>query len=189
MRPTVLRCLVLVSLVSASSFADEELAAVDKTAPQFRLPIYNAVAAGEPSGTMLGLDRFVGAEAADKKTKVLVVSFMASFCGPCKKEMPSLQTLHEKYKDRGLRVLMVAIDREEEGQKKVAELIATNTVTFPVLKDRFNIVARRWLGNQSPLPSLFMVRPDGTVKTVHRGYSEDASAILEKEVTAALDPK
>ncbi len=138
---------------------------------------------------MIGIDRYVGQDPTDKKTKLLVVSFMASFCGPCKKEMPYLQSLHEKYKDQGLRVLMVAIDREEDGQKKVAELVATNKVTFPVLKDRFNIVARRWLGNQSPLPSLFMVRPDGTVKIVHRGYSDDASTILEKEVSAALAGK
>jgi thiol-disulfide isomerase/thioredoxin len=179
---------VVLSLAAGRAFAEEELATVDKPAPTFRLPIYNAAAMGEKA-MMLGVDRYVGAEAQDKKTRLLVVSFMASFCGPCKKEMPYLQALHEKYAEQGLRVMMVAIDREEEGQKKVAELIATNKVTFPVLKDRFNIVARRWLGNQSPLPSLFMVRPDGTVKAVHRGYDQDASTLLEKEVTAALAAK
>lgn len=183
------RLAALSVLVSLSAFAQEELATVDKPAPPFRLPIYNAEASGEPKGTMLGAERFVGPDASDKKTKLLVMSFMASFCGPCKKEMPYLQSLHTKYRDQGLRVVMVAIDREEDGQKKVAELIESNKVTFPVLKDRFNIVARRWLGTQSPLPSLFMLRPDGTVKTIHRGYSEDASAILEKEVTAALGVK
>lgn len=181
--------LVLAALSLAwPAAAQEELATVDKPAPAFRLPLYNAAAAGEKVA-MLGVDRYVGPDAQDKKTKILVVSFMASFCGPCKKEMPYLQALHEKYKDQGLRVLMVAIDREEEGQKKVAELLETNKVTFPVLKDRFNIVARRWLGNQSPLPSLFMLRPDGTVKTMHRGYDQDASVLLEKEVSAALAEK
>ncbi|MBM4781548.1 MAG: TlpA family protein disulfide reductase [Archangiaceae bacterium] len=175
--------------LSTAALAQEELAAVDKPAPTFRLPVYNGPAIGEPNAPMIGIDRYVGQDPTDKKTKLLVVSFMASFCGPCKKEMPYLQSLHEKYKEQGLRVLMVAIDREEDGQKKVAELVATNKVTFPVLKDRFNIVARRWLGTQSPLPSLFMVRPDGTVKTVHRGYGDDASTILEKEVSAALATK
>jgi len=85
--------------------------------------------------------------------------------------------------------MMVAIDKDEEGQKKVSDLIAANKVTFPVLKDRFNIVARRWLGTQSPLPSLFIVRPDGTIGAVHRGYGEDGSAILAKEVEAALAKK
>ena len=152
----------------------------------FRLPVYNAKEVGE---TAVGLDKFVGADRTDAKTKVLVVSFMASFCGPCKKEMPYLQTLSEKYKADGLRVMLVAIDKDEDGQKKVADLITANKVTFPVLKDRFNIVARRWLGTQSPLPSLFIVRPDGTIGSVHRGYGEDGSVLLAKEVEAALGKK
>ena len=132
---------------------------------------------------------YVGVEATDKKTKALLVSFMASFCGPCKKEMPYLQKLHEQHKENGLRVMMVAIDTETDGQKKVAELIAENKVTFPVAKDRFNIVARRWLGTKSPLPSLFMVRPDGTISAVHRGYSQDGAELLGKEVELALGLK
>jgi len=172
--------------LASIALGDEELAGVDKAAPMFRLPVYNAKEVGQSA---VGIDNFVGADRTDTNTKVLVVSFMASFCGPCKKEMPYLQTLSEKYQADGLRVMMVAIDKDEEGQKKVSDLIAANKVTFPVLKDRFNIVARRWLGTQSPLPSLFIVRPDGTIGAVHRGYGEDGSAILAKEVEAALAKK
>lgn len=176
------RQLLVLALVAAPAFA-EDLAEVDKPAPPFRLPVYNAKEFGQSS---VAMDSFVGPEAADKKTKALMVSFMASFCGPCKKEMPYLQQLHEKYAADGLRVMMVAIDTEPDGQKKVEELIALNKVTFPVAKDRFNIVARRWLGSKSPLPSLFMVRPDGTVMKVHRGYSQDGAELLKQEVEAAL---
>lgn len=178
----MLRQFLVFSLVAAPALADD-LAEVDKPAPAFRLPVYNAKEFGQ---TSVALESFVGAEAADKKTKALLVSFMASFCGPCKKEMPYLQQLHEKHQAEGLRIMMVAIDTEPEGQKKVEELIALNKVTFPVAKDRFNIVARRWLGTKSPLPSLFMVRPDGTVLSVHRGYSQDGAELLAKEVEAAL---
>lgn len=163
--------------------ADEELADVNKAAPAFRLPVYNDKEVGQK---FLGLDKFVGPDAPDKKTKVVLLSFMASFCGPCKKEMPYLQSLHDKYKDAGLRVVMVSIDKEEEGQAKISELITANKVTFPVLKDRFNIVARRWLGMQSPLPSLFLVKPDGVVSMVHRGYNDDASKLLAETVEKTL---
>jgi thiol-disulfide isomerase/thioredoxin len=181
----MLRHLTLaVALVTAlPALADEELAAVDKPAPMFRLPVYNAKDVGKPA---LGLDAWVGPDAADKKTRAVLLSFMASFCAPCKKEMPYLQSLYEKYNDKGLRVVMVSIDKDADGQKKIDELIAQNKVTFPVLKDRFNLVARRWLGTQSPLPSVFMLRPDGTVSMVHRGYDQDASELLAKEVEAAL---
>ncbi len=179
--------IVAVALVlSGSAFADDELAAQGKPAPMFRLPVYNAKAVG---ASVVGLDRYLGADAADKGAKVVMLSFMASFCAPCKKEMPYLQSLHEKYSAQGLRVVMVSIDTEAAGQKIIDELIETHKVTFPVLKDRFNLVARRWLGTQSPLPSLFMIKPNGVVLAVHRGYNEEASALLEKEVKDALQLK
>jgi cytochrome c biogenesis protein CcmG, thiol:disulfide interchange protein DsbE len=172
-----------VMVASGAAWADDELAAKDKPAPMFRLPAYNAKEVGAPT---VGLDRFVGADAADKATKVVLISFMASFCAPCKKEMPYLQSLHQKYQAQGLRVMLVSIDKDDEGFKKIDSLIAENKVTFPVLKDRFNLVARRWLGSQSPLPSLFLVKPTGVVSLVHRGYSDDASKLLAQEVEAAL---
>jgi peroxiredoxin len=176
----------LVAVLATSAFAGDELAAVNQPAPAFRLPVYNAKAAGVP---MIGIDKYVGYDATDKETKVVLLSFMASFCAPCKKEMPYLQSLHEKYKDFGLRVVMVSIDSEPEGQKIIEQLIEKNKITFPVLKDRFNLVARRWLGAQSPLPSVFMIKPDGTVASVHRGYNEEASKLLAKEVEHGLGIK
>lgn len=178
--------LLAVALIALAlpALAEDELAQVDKPAPMFRLPVYNQKASG--GSTYLGLDKFVGPDASDKQAKVVLLSFMASFCAPCKKEMPYLQSLHEKYGPKGLRILMVSIDKEPEGQKQIDELIEKNKVTFPVLKDRFTVVARRWLGAQSPLPSVFMVKPDGTVSMMHRGYDQEASELLDKEVKAAL---
>jgi thiol-disulfide isomerase/thioredoxin len=172
--------------LTSNAFADDELAAQGKSAPMFRLPVYNGKALGT---TVVGLDKYVGPDATDKEAKVVLLSFMASFCAPCKKEMPYLQSLHEKYGPKGLRVVLVSIDTEVPGQKIIDELIETNKVTFPVLKDRFNLVARRWLGTQSPLPSVFIVKPDGVVASVHRGYNEEASVVLDKEVKEALQLK
>ncbi len=103
--------------------------------------------------------------------------------------MPYLQAMHEQYGKNGLRVMMIPIDTEPEGQKKIDELIALNHVTFPVLKDRFNLVARRWLGAKSPLPSMFFLEQDGTIAKVHRGYNEEASQQILAEITTALGVK
>lgn len=180
-----MRFALLISLLAAPAIADE-LAEVDKPAPQFRLPVYNAKEFGE---SFVGLDTLVGPGRTDKDGKLLVVSFMASFCGPCKKEMPYLQKLYAEHRASGLRVMIVAIDTDDEGQKKVEALVAENQVTFPVAKDRFNIVARRWLGSQSPLPSLFFVRTDGTIASVHRGYSQDGAVVLAEEIQKVLGVK
>jgi peroxiredoxin len=174
---------VLAAVVFAPFAHAEELAAVDQPAPRFRLPAYNPDTAGKAP---VGLDRYVGPDATEPGVKAVLLSFMASFCEPCKKELPYLESLQARYRDQGLRVVLVSIDSEPEGQKKVEALLAEHHVTFPVLKDRFRLVARRWLGSQSPLPSVFLVRPDGIIARVHRGYSEDASTLLDKEVTQAL---
>lgn len=172
--------------LASTARAQEDLAEVDKPAPMFRLPVYNAKTVGT---TVVGLDKFVGPDASDKGAKVVLLSFMASFCKPCKKEMPYLESLHERYKDFGLRVVSVSIDTEEAGQKEIDGLIETNKITYPVLKDRFDLVARRWLGTQSPLPSVFLIRPDGTVAKIHRGYNQEASELLAAEVETALGIK
>ena len=175
---------VVAVLVSAGSVhADEELAAVDQPAPRFRLPVYNPQA---NAPALIGLDRFVGPAPQEPGVKAVLLSFMASFCTPCQKELPYLQQLQSRYQAAGLRVVSVAIDTDAGGQQKVADLIAKDQITFPVLKDRFRLVARRWLGSQSPLPSVFLIRPDGTIATLHRGYDEKTSALLASEVRAAL---
>ena len=51
------------------------------------------------------------------------------------------------------------------------------------------LFARRWLGAQSPLPSLFFVRTDGTIASVHRGYSQDGALVLAEEIEKVLGVK
>ena len=182
-----MRAVVAVGLLVASAArAQEPLPAEGLAAPAFRLPVYNP---GPVGASSLGLERYVGPEAQEPGVKVVLLSFMASFCKPCKKEMPYLETLHRRYRELGLRVVMVSIDSEPEGQQQIDALIREHAISYPVLKDRFNLVARRWLGAQSPLPSLFFVRPDGTVSRVHRGYDEQTSQLLAQELEAALGVK
>jgi thiol-disulfide isomerase/thioredoxin len=174
--------LAAVCAVAIPAAAQEPLPELGKRAAMFRLMAYNPAAAGQ----WVGLDKFVGDAAADKGARLVLLSFMASFCAPCKKELPALQRLHEKYAPDGLRVVLVSVDDQPEGMKIIEGLIAEHKVTFPVLKDRTTLVARRWLGKESPLPSVFFIQPDARVSLVHRGYDEGTSATLEKEIRAQL---
>jgi peroxiredoxin len=176
---------LLLLAVSATAEPGDETQA-GRAAPMFRLPVYNPDKVG---ATAIGLDQYVGADPVDKGAKVVLLSFMASFCKPCKKEMPYLEALYQKHKASGLRVVMVSIDGEPEGQKQVEELVAKNKITFPVLKDRFQVVGRRWLGTSTPLPSVFLIHPDGTIRAVHRGYNDEASVLLAREVESELGLK
>jgi len=67
----------------------------------------------------------------DLKGKVVLVNFWATWCPPCRKEMPDLQALYDKYKDQGFLVLSIS----DEKTAKVAPFIVERKITYPVLLD------------------------------------------------------
>lgn len=67
----------------------------------------------------------------DFKGKVVLVNFWATWCPPCRKEMPDLQALYDKYKDQGFLVLSIS----DEESAKVSPFIAERKITYPVLLD------------------------------------------------------
>jgi thiol-disulfide isomerase/thioredoxin len=180
MRPSAVVAAAL--LAAAPAAADEEIGE-GLPAPSFSLRTMNPDAAGT---AWVALDRFVGEEPEDPAAKAVLISFFASWCEPCKRELPFLVQLDRMYRDRGLRILGIAIDTEEAGIEAARRLVAAAKVGYPVLSDRFNFLARRYLGEQAPLPSVFIVRRDGTIAKIERGYSKDASAFLLAHVQDAL---
>jgi hypothetical protein len=64
--------------------------------------------------------------------------------------------------------------------------VARNRVTYPVLSDRFNVLARRYLGEEAPLPSLFVVGRDGVIRRIERGYTRDVAGFLVADVQTGL---
>ena len=67
----------------------------------------------------------------DLKGKVVLVNFWATWCPPCRKEMPDLQALYDRYKDQGFLVLSIS----DEETAKVSPFIAERKITYPVLLD------------------------------------------------------
>lgn len=166
--------------------AEQDEAVVGGQAPGFSLRVLNAQEAGVG---WLSLQSLVGEEAEDAGARVVLVSFFASWCAPCKKELPLLVDLDQRYRSLGLRVIGVSIDKEEDGIAAARKLAADQHAAYPVLSDRFNLLARRYLGDQAPLPSVFLIGRDGTILAVERGYTRDASTFLRGKVEAALGIK
>ncbi len=192
MRPSLRSALVLslaalllspIARAGEAAAGDAPLLKVGDPAPLFGpVKLHNPTEAGVP---MFTLSRHVGDEAEDP-AKVVLISFFATWCGPCKKELPFLVALSEKHKAAGLRVVSISIDKEEEQFKKVRELVAKNKIGYPVVMDRFNLLARRYLGEKTALPSLFLVKRDGTIALVKQGYDGDASTQITAEVEKLL---
>jgi thiol-disulfide isomerase/thioredoxin len=162
---------------------DPPLLHLGDEAPRFTALLHNPKEAGAAS---FDLSSVAGPEAEVPGVKLVLLSFFATWCGPCKKELPFLAQLSRGYKEKGLRVVSVAIDKDEAKWQQIRELVELHRIDYPVVKDRTNLIARRWLGEKTALPAVFLVGRDGLVKLVKQGYPKDAAEFLTGEVEREL---
>ncbi len=145
--PKILFWIWVVALMLATpSFAGEDLP-VD--APQFSLPSLD--------GRELTLN--------DHQGKYLLVNFWATWCGPCKLEMPSLESLYLKFKKRNFAV--IAISNDIFGAQVVEPYIQAQNFTFPIgldpklkVSNQFGVIS---------LPTTFLINPQGKIIGVLNG--------------------
>lgn len=172
----------LAALALALLLAEPDVS-VGAQAPTFSLRTLNPESSGR---AWVSLEKLVGPEAEDAGARLVLLSFFASWCEPCKKELPFLVQLDRTYRDQGLRVVSVDIDGEAQGIEAARALVAQPDLRYPVGSDRFNILARRYLGDRAPLPSVFLIRKDGTIARIERGYARDAATFLTAAVRVEL---
>lgn len=164
--------------------ADKPVLNPGDDAPLFCGVLHNPEAAGMQR---VDLSALVGPEAeAVQQKKAVLISFFATWCKPCKQEMPFLQQLFTDYKSKGLQVISVAIDKDESTWPEIGELVKKNGITYPIVKDRYNLIARQYLGDKTAMPSVFILDKDGKVLLVKQGYTTDAAGFLKAEIEKAL---
>jgi cytochrome c biogenesis protein CcmG, thiol:disulfide interchange protein DsbE len=113
--------------------------------------------------------------------KVVIVDFWATWCAPCKEEMPVLERLYQKYKGRGLVVVGVSVD-EEAGN--VAPFIKKMKVSFPIVHDQGHKIADRF--KPPKMPSSYIIDRKGIVRYIHEGFHAKDAAVMEAEINALL---
>lgn len=96
---------------------------------------------------------------------VVMINFWASWCGPCRQEMPILSKLHDKYKAMGFTVLGVNVEEDSSEAKK---LLKDMPVSFPVLFDNESVVSKQY--DVVAMPSTVLVDRDGKMRFLHKGY-------------------
>lgn len=173
------------ALAPVAGVRGDEALAVGQEAPDFALPELLS------PRSRWRLSDYVG-DAPSEPKKLLLLTFFASWCKPCKKELPVLNAIYKKYKDRGLMVLDVNID--QGGAEAARKMIEEAKPAFPVLSDAYNILARRYKldsgGSGTPggmnLPTMLFIDPKGVIAKIKQGYDERSSGELEREVVAAL---
>lgn len=108
---------------------------------------------------------------------VLLINFWASWCSPCREEMPLLEEIHQKYKDLGFSVLAINVDENTELADK---FLSTINVTFPVLYDNSAKVSQ--LYDVDAMPTTVIVDRDGNMRYFHKSFKAGYEERYEQEV-------
>lgn len=123
--------------------------APDSSAPDFSLPSLD--------GGTVALSELRG--------QVVLINFWASWCGPCRQEMPLLEQIYQRYENFGFTLLAVNVEPDPNSAQAWLE---DTPVSFPVLLDKQNQVSK--LYDVIAMPSTVLVDREGKVRYVHNGY-------------------
>ena len=107
----------------------------------------------------------------DLKGKVTLLNFFASWCGPCKKEMPYLVKHHEEFGKKGLQILGVGVDDEGSASLDFAKSYG---VKYPVATDPDNVLMGTW--QVYSMPATFLIDRQGVVKYYTTGFKPEEDA-------------
>lgn len=125
----------------------------------------------------------------DYEGKLVVLNFWATWCTPCEVEMPALENLWVRFRDRGLVVVGITVDRG--GPRSLIEpYVRGKKLTFPILLDPDMSAAGAW--RVTAIPATFLVKPSGEVVGVAYGArewdSKEMVALLETLLPGASRP-
>ena len=162
--PYLFTLLLLVSCALLSACGEQRFQA--PLAQDFELPLLDA----EES---VRLSEFRG--------DVVYLSFWASWCVPCREEMPHLQNLWREHQDQGFQVIGINVDEDPEAALAFAR---EHGIEFPLVSDADREVSKQY--RVAGYPSHFIVGRDGRVHFSALGFSEDDTLAVTQEVQTLL---
>jgi len=156
--------LALAALLAAS-VSQAAMPPVGSVAPDFTLK--------SNGGKNLKLSEFRG--------QVVMINFWATWCGPCREELPLLNRIQEQYRKAGFKLLGVNIDDRPEAAQAMARNLG---IRFPILFDTDKRVSRRY--DVNAMPSTLLIDRDGKVRYLHLGYRPGYETRYEAQVRELL---
>lgn len=158
-------------LIAATRFLGDEIFPVTVGAPA---PDFSAVTIDAP--TMVRT-------MADYKGQVVLLNIWATWCLPCRVEMPSMQYLHAEYAGRGLKIVAVSIDDPGQEQQ-IRDFVKDFGLTFEILHDAPGAIRRQF--QTTGVPETFIIGRDGTIRKKVIGASDWNSSANRALITQLL---
>jgi cytochrome c biogenesis protein CcmG/thiol:disulfide interchange protein DsbE len=116
---------------------------------------------------------------ADSRGKVVLLNFWATWCGPCREEIPDLIALQQKYRDQ-LQIIALAVDEDDAAMVK--KVVAQSGINYPVAMSPEDV--RTQYGGITALPTSFILDTQGRIVQKHEGLRDPA--LYETEIRALL---
>lgn len=118
---------------------------------------------------------------SELRGQVVMLNFWASWCGPCRKEMPLLEKIHKKYKRLGFTLLGVNVEQDSKAAKRYLKNVK---VSFPILFDNTNKTSK--LYNVSAMPTTILIDRNGNKRFLHKGYKPGYENDYKKQIKKLL---
>jgi peroxiredoxin len=119
---------------------------------------------------------------SDEQGKLVLLTFWATWCGPCRRELPVLEGVQKKLGPTQVRVLAVSFHENDE--TAVRAWAHKNALQLTLLEDPGEHIARKYATRA--IPHLFIIGPDGRIIKVHTGYGEHSIEELVADINEAL---
>jgi len=170
--PTALLATSLFALTSAAQLPVIRFVRDPDPAPEFKVK--------DLDGKDLSLAAYKG--------KVVLLNFWASWCGPCRAEIPGLIELQNKYKDQ---LQIIGMDVDDDSESDVRDVMKSESINYPVAMTTGQI--RMAYGGVTALPTVFVISPEGRVVQKHVGlfnpglYETEIRALLNLPINAKVE--
>jgi len=129
------------------------------------LPALAGTSSGPAPAFTLGSRGGQDVSLAQYKGQVVMINFWASWCGPCRQEMPLLESIYKKYNKMGFTLLGVNVEPDSQAAN---EWLKATPVSFPILYDKDSKVSK--LYDVAGMPSTVIIDRNGNLRVLHRGY-------------------
>ena len=149
----------------------------------FVLPAFAASSSGPAPAFKLSARGGKTIDLAQFKGQVVMINFWASWCGPCRTEMPILEDIYKKYKPMGFTMLAVNVEPDTAAAEAwLAKL--SKPVTFPVAFDTDSKVSK--LYKVPGMPTTVFVDRKGNVRVLHKGYKPGDENVYLTQIRSLL---
>lgn len=140
-------------------------ASLSQQAPNFRLPTLD-------NQTI---------DLADYRGQVVYLDFWATWCAPCRRSFPWMESMHNKYNEVGLKIIAISLDQKPE---LIRDFLSAHKASFTVVQDKEGESTETY--KVRGMPTSYLIDKKGDIRLTHQGFSEGDKYILDAQIKKLL---